>query len=183
MDYLWRPFDQHGDVLDVLVHRRRRNIKATKGFLDIGPGIYRSPLLWARRTNSSSRTVRFTHVEHRRSRYLHDRCGAECQPARPGEPYESLQIGPGARSFSSRTIRSTATFNSSVIVSRSGDRRAPRDRAFLTRVDVVDLAYRLIGLTLGLRPRSSCSSAGPELDGALWWPSDVCPGPPNPPPI
>src|SRR6478672_11575157 len=86
--YLWRAVDQHGNVLDVLV-QRRRNAKAAKRFFKkLLKGLQYVPRVIVTDKLKSYGAVKrklLPGVEHRQSRYLNNRAEVSHQPTRRRE--------------------------------------------------------------------------------------------------
>jgi putative transposase len=134
LHYLWRAVDQHGNVLDVLV-QSRRNAKAAKRFFrKLLKGLCYTPrVIVTDKLGSYGAAKRESPpgIEHRRSRYLNNRCEVSHQPTRRRERH--------MRRF--KSVRQTQQFLATHIpihnhfqlhrhhLSASGY-HAPRDRAF-----------------------------------------------------
>ena len=86
--YLWRAVDQHGNVLDVLV-QRRRNAKAAKRFFrKLLKGLQYVPRVIVTDGLSSYQVAHremVPSVQHRRSKYLNNRAENSHQPTRQRE--------------------------------------------------------------------------------------------------
>src|SRR5437899_8683447 len=86
--YLWRAVDQEGNVLDILVQRRRNKQAAKKFFRKLLKGLtYVSRVIITDKLKSYGAAKRETlpGVEHRQSRYLHNRCEHSHRPTRQRE--------------------------------------------------------------------------------------------------
>ena len=86
--YLWRAVDQHGVVLDILVHGRRNAAAAKRFFKRLLVGLKYKP---RRRVTDCLRSYGVAHrevmpeVKHRASRYLNNRAENPHRPTRRRE--------------------------------------------------------------------------------------------------
>jgi putative transposase len=88
LHYLWRTIDQHGNVLDVLVHNRRNKRAAKRFFRKLLKGLCYVPRVIVTDKLGSYGAARreiLPGVEHRQSRYLNNRCEVSHQPTRRRE--------------------------------------------------------------------------------------------------
>src|SRR5499425_1511084 len=86
--YLWRAVDQDGNVLDILVQKRRDKKAAKKFFRKLLKGLSYVPrVLITDKLKSYSAAKReiLPGVEHRQSRYLNNRCENSHRPTRQRE--------------------------------------------------------------------------------------------------
>ena len=86
--YLWRAVDQHGNVLDVLVHSRRNAVSARRFFRKLLKGLRYVPRVLVTDKLGSYQVAHrelMSSVEHRRSRYLNNRAENSHQPTRQHE--------------------------------------------------------------------------------------------------
>ncbi len=86
--YLWRAVDQHGDVLDILVQRRRNQRAATRFFRKLLKGLRYVPRVIITDKLASYGAARrelLPSVEHRQHRYLNNRAENSHQPTRQRE--------------------------------------------------------------------------------------------------
>jgi putative transposase len=86
--YLWRAVDQHGNVLDTLVQRRRNKGAALKFFRKLLKGCTYVPRVLITDKLASYGAARrevLPSVEHRQSRYLNNRAENSHQPTRKRE--------------------------------------------------------------------------------------------------
>ena len=76
--YLWRAVDQHGNVLDILIQSKRDGKAATRFFRKIVKQQGRRPRVLITDKLASyrvaHRTVMMSVTEHRRNKYLNNRC-------------------------------------------------------------------------------------------------------------
>ncbi len=101
--YLWRAIDQDGNVLDILV-QRRRNTQAAKQFcrrpLKERAYVPRVPITDKRARDGAARRERLPSVEHRRPKGLNNRAENAHQPTRERERRMRRFKSPGhARRF------------------------------------------------------------------------------------
>jgi putative transposase len=86
--YLWRAVDQDGNVLDILVQRRRDKIAAKKFFRKLLKGLTHMPrVIITDQLKSYGAAMResLPRVEHRQHRYLNNRAENSHQPTRQRE--------------------------------------------------------------------------------------------------
>src|SRR5215216_4421458 len=86
--YLWRAVDQDGNVLDILVQRRRDKKAAKKFFRKLLKGLQYVPrVIITDKLGSYGAAKReiLPGVEHRQSRYLNNRCENSHRPTRQRE--------------------------------------------------------------------------------------------------
>jgi putative transposase len=86
--YLWRAVDQHGNVLDILVQRRRNKAAAKKFFWKLLKGCRYIPRVLITdklRSYGAAKQEVLPTVEHRQSRYLNNRAENSHQPTRMRE--------------------------------------------------------------------------------------------------
>ena len=88
IDYLWRAVDQHGNVFDILVQRRRNTKAAKKFFRRLRKGLRYVPRVIVTDKLASyeaAHRVVMPSVAHRRSKYLNNRAENSHQPTRQRE--------------------------------------------------------------------------------------------------
>jgi putative transposase len=98
--YPWRAVDQHGNVLDILVQRRRDKKAAKKFFRKLLKGLTYVPrVVITDKLKSYGATKRkvLPGVEHRQHRYLNNRAENSHQPTRQRERRMQRFKSPGAR--------------------------------------------------------------------------------------
>jgi putative transposase len=115
--YLWRAIDQEGDILDILVQRRRDKKAAKQFFRKLLKGLAYVPRVIVTDMLQSYGTAKreiLPSVEHRQHRYLNNRAENSHQPTRqrerrmqrfksPGHAQRFLSAyGPTAQHFRSR---------------------------------------------------------------------------------
>src|SRR5918994_2683478 len=86
--YLWRAVDQEGNILDILVQRRRNKHAAKKFFRKLLKGLVYVPRVIITDKLASYGAAKreiLPGVEHRQSRYLNNRCEVLHQPTRRRE--------------------------------------------------------------------------------------------------
>jgi putative transposase len=86
--YLWRAVDQDGNVLDILVQRRRDKIAAKKFFRKLLKGLTYVPrviITDPRKSYGAAMRESLPSVEHRQHRYLNNRAENSHQPTRQRE--------------------------------------------------------------------------------------------------
>jgi putative transposase len=86
--YLWRAIDQEGDILDILVQRRRDKKAAKQFFRKLLKGLAYVPRVIVTDMLQSYGTAKreiLPSVEHRQHRYLNNRAENSHQPARQRE--------------------------------------------------------------------------------------------------
>ena len=86
--YLWRPVDQDGNVLDILVQRRRDKHAAKKFFRKLLKGLTYVPrviITDKRKSYGAAKREMLPGVEHRQHRYLNNRAENSHQPTRQRE--------------------------------------------------------------------------------------------------
>jgi putative transposase len=86
--YLWRAVDQDGNVLDILVQRRRDKTAAKKFFHKLLKGLMYVPRVIVTdklRSYSAATQEVLPSVEHRQHRYLNNRAENSHQPTRQRE--------------------------------------------------------------------------------------------------
>jgi putative transposase len=86
--YLWRAVDQEGNVLDILVQRRRDKKAAKKFFRKLLKGLVYVPLVIVTdklKSYSAAKREILPGVEHRQHRYLNNRAENSHQPTRQRE--------------------------------------------------------------------------------------------------
>jgi putative transposase len=116
LHYLWRAVDQHGNVLDVLIQSLRTAKAAKRFFRKLLKGLCYTPrVIVTDKLGSYGAAKRefLPGIEHRRSRYLNNRCEVLYQPNRRRERH--------MRRF--KSVRQTQQFLATHIP-------IPRDRAF-----------------------------------------------------
>jgi putative transposase len=121
--YLWRAVDQDGNVLDILVQRRRNKPAAKQFFRTLLKGLTYVPrVIVTDKVKSSGAAKRELRpgVEHRQPRYLNNRAENSHQPPRqrqrrmprlksPGQAQRFLSAsGPSAQHFRPRRHRVAA---------------------------------------------------------------------------
>jgi len=142
--FLWRAVDQDGNVLAILVQRRRNKAAAKKFFRTLLKGLHDGPRVVSTdklaRDGAARRAV-LPSIEHRRHRGLHNRAEHSHQPTRererrmrrfkrPGHAQRFLAAyGPIAAHCRPRRRRLTAAAY-----------RQQRDHAFATRREVTGVA-------------------------------------------
>uniref|UniRef100_UPI000932C10B IS6 family transposase n=1 Tax=Rhodococcus marinonascens TaxID=38311 RepID=UPI000932C10B len=87
-NYLWRAVDQHGNVLDILIQSRRDGKAATRFFQKILKRQECTPRVLVTDQLASYPVAHRTtmpSVEHRKSKYLNNRCENSHQPTRQRE--------------------------------------------------------------------------------------------------
>ncbi len=87
-DDLWRAVDQDGNILDILVQRRRNKAAAKKFFRKLLKGLTYVPRVIITDQLKSYETAKreiMPGVEHRQHRYLNNRAENSHQPMRPRE--------------------------------------------------------------------------------------------------
>jgi len=83
--YLWRAVDQHGNVFDILVQRRRNTKAAKKFFRRLRKGLRYVPRVIVTDKLASYQVAHrelMPSVQHRRSKYLNNRAENSHQPTR-----------------------------------------------------------------------------------------------------
>ncbi len=88
LHYLWRAVDQHGVVLDILVHERRNGAAAKRFFKRLVQGLRYKPTRLVTdglRSYGVAHRAVFPDVRHRTSRYLNNRAGNSHRPTRRRE--------------------------------------------------------------------------------------------------
>jgi putative transposase len=86
--YLWRAVDQDGNLLDILVQRRRDKTAAKKFFHKLLKGLTYVPRVIVTHKLASYGAAKreiLPSVEHRQHRYLNNRAGNSHQPTRQRE--------------------------------------------------------------------------------------------------
>src|SRR5262245_51942670 len=86
--YLWRAVDQEGNVLDILVQRRRDKQAAKKFFRKLLKGLTYVPRVIITdklKSYGAAKREILPGVEHRQSRYLNNRCENSHRPTRQRE--------------------------------------------------------------------------------------------------
>jgi putative transposase len=86
--YLWRPVDQDGNVLDILVQSRRNKNAAQKFFRKLLKGLTYVPRVIITdklKSYGAAKREILPGVEHRQSRYLNNRCESSHLPTRQRE--------------------------------------------------------------------------------------------------
>src|ERR671919_906849 len=86
--YLWRAVDQDGNVLDILVQRRRNKTAAKKFFRKLVKGCQYVPLVIITdklKSYGAAKREMLPSVEHRQHRYLNNRAENSHQPTRQRE--------------------------------------------------------------------------------------------------
>ncbi|MDV6277836.1 DDE-type integrase/transposase/recombinase [Rhodococcus erythropolis] len=86
--YLWRAVDQHGNVLDIVIQSRRDGKAATRFFRKILKHQGRRPRVLITDKLASYRVAHRTTMsttEHRRNKYVNNRCENSHQPTRQRE--------------------------------------------------------------------------------------------------
>jgi len=121
--YLWRAVDQDGNVLDILVQRRRNKQAAKKFFRKLLKGLSYVPrviLTDKLKSYGAAKREILPGVEHRQHRYLNNRAENSHQPTRqrerrmqrfksPGQAQRFLSAyGPIAQHFRPRRHRFSA---------------------------------------------------------------------------
>lgn len=114
--YLWRAVDQEGNVLDILVQRRRNKQAAKKFFRKLLKGLTYVPRVIVTdklKSYGAAKRELLPGVEHRQHRYLNNRAENSHQPTAPtGAAHATVQV-PGPRSTVSLRLRSyRPTFSS-----------------------------------------------------------------------
>jgi putative transposase len=87
-DYLWRPMDQEGNILDILVQRQRHKKAAKKFFRKLLKSLRYAPRVISTdklRGYRAAKRELLPSVEHRRHRYLNNRAENSHQPTRQRE--------------------------------------------------------------------------------------------------
>ena len=96
--YLWRAVDQDGNVLDILVQRRRDKIAAKKFFRKLLKGCQYVPRVIVTdklKSYSAAKREVLPSVEHRQHRYLNNRAENSHQPTRQRERHMQGFKSPG----------------------------------------------------------------------------------------
>jgi putative transposase len=96
--YLWRAVDQDGNVLDILVQRRRDKHAAKRFFRKLLTGLQYVPRVLVTDKLASYTVAHrelLASVEHRRSRYLNNRAENSHQPTRQRERRMKRFASPG----------------------------------------------------------------------------------------
>jgi len=121
--YLWRPVDQNGNILDILVQRRRDKRAAKKFFRKLLKGLTYVPRVIVTdklKSYGAAKRELLPNVEHRQHRYLNNRAENSHQPTRqrerrmqrfksPGQAQRFLSAyGPIAQHFRPRRHRFSA---------------------------------------------------------------------------
>src|SRR5499425_2750656 len=86
--YLWRAVDQEGNVLDIMVQRRRNKQAARKFFRKLLKGLQYVPRVIITdklKSYGAAKREMLPGVEHRQSRYLNNRCENSHRPTRQRE--------------------------------------------------------------------------------------------------
>jgi putative transposase len=86
--YLWRAVDQDGQVLDILVQRRRNRVAAKKFFRKLLKGLTYVPRVMVTdklKSYAAAKQEVLPSVEHRQHRYLNNRAENSHQPTRQRE--------------------------------------------------------------------------------------------------
>jgi putative transposase len=86
--YLWRAVDQDDNVLDILVQSRRNKQAAKKFFHKVLKGLTSVPRVVITdklKSYGAAKREILPGVEHRQSRYLHNRCETSHPPTRQRE--------------------------------------------------------------------------------------------------
>ncbi len=86
--YLWRAVDQDGNILDILVQRRRDKSAAKKFFLKLLKGgryVLRVIITDQLKSYGAAKREMLPGVEHRQHRYLNNRAENSHQPTRQRE--------------------------------------------------------------------------------------------------
>jgi putative transposase len=86
--YLWRAVDQEGNILDILVQRRRDKQAAKKFFRQLLKGLKSIPRVIVTdklKSYDAAKREILPGVEHRQHRYLNNRAGNSHQPMRQRE--------------------------------------------------------------------------------------------------
>src|SRR5499425_2087661 len=86
--YLWRAVDQEGNVLDIMVQRRRDKQAAKKFFRKLLKGLTYVPRVIITdklKSYGAAKREILPGVEHRQSRYLNNRCENSHRPTRQRE--------------------------------------------------------------------------------------------------
>jgi putative transposase len=102
--YLWRAVDQDGNVLDILVQRRRDKNAAKKFFRKLLKGLTYVPRVIITdklKSYGAAKQDILAGVEHRQHRYLNNRAENSHQPIRPRERWMQGFKSPGMRTASS----------------------------------------------------------------------------------
>jgi len=96
--YLWRAVDQEGNMLDLLVQRRRDKQAAKKLFRKLLTGLTYVPRVIVPDTLKSygaAKRESLPGVDHRQHRYLHNRAENSHQPTRQRERRMQRLKSPG----------------------------------------------------------------------------------------
>jgi putative transposase len=96
--YLWRAVDQDGNILDILVQRRRDKKAAKKFFRKLLRGLRYAPRVIITdklRSYGAAKREILPSVEHRRHRYLNNRAENSHQPTRQREQRMQRFKSPG----------------------------------------------------------------------------------------
>ena len=86
--YLWRPIDQDGDVIDILVQPRRDQLAAERFFRKLLKGQEREPRRLVTdklRSYEAARWAIMSSVVHDTERYANHRADVSHEPVRQGE--------------------------------------------------------------------------------------------------
>ena len=108
--YLWRAVDQDGNILDILVQRRRDKQAAKKFFRKLLKGWSYVPRVIVTdklKSYGAAKREILPGVEHRQHRYLNNRAENSHQPTRQRERFFSA-YGPIAQHFRPRRHRFAA---------------------------------------------------------------------------
>src|SRR5919205_710442 len=92
--YLWRAVDQDGNVLDILVQRRRDKKAAKKFFRKLLKGLTYVPRVIITdqlKSYGAAKREILPGVEHRQSRYLNNRCENSHRPTRQREYRQEMR--------------------------------------------------------------------------------------------
>jgi putative transposase len=144
LHYLWRAVDQHGNVLDVLVQSRRNTKAAKRFFRKLLKGLCYVPrVIVTDKLGSYVAAKRdiLPDVEHRRSRYLNNRCEVSHQPTRRRERHmRRFKSARHAQQFLSTQTRIHNHFQLHRHRLSAHEYRAARDHAFATWRDATGTA-------------------------------------------
>ena len=105
--YLWRAVDQDDNVLDILVQSRRNKQAAKKFFRKLLKRLQYVPrvvITEKLKSYGAAKREILPGVEHRRSRYLNNRCENSHRLTRQREYHMQGFKSPGMRSVSSRSM-------------------------------------------------------------------------------
>jgi putative transposase len=144
LHYLWRAVDQHGNVLDVLVQRRRNTKAAKRLFRKLLKGLCYAPrVIVTEKLGSYGAAKReiLPSVEHRQSRYLNNRCEVSHQPTRRRERHMRRFKSAGhAQQFLATHTPIHNHFQLCRHRLSASEYRVALDRAFLTWRDATGVA-------------------------------------------